>query len=221
MRIDLLRIAGVVAVAVTATMALPAAADPPRASPKLIRLSEHGPAFLAYDGTPDLGAAGRDWPVSLIFSGHATVGKVKAALRRLGYTRSGHTRYLAYRTASGRVQLDADRGLKTACDAAGTDVHVRLYAPPSTDHFTDPEYGSVVVGTAHLDRADGCATPPAMFGFSEQAEQRIGQVLSQRLGWRVEPNRLALGNAEPYRRDIADSAHVWWSDGRATLIHVP
>jgi hypothetical protein len=37
----------------------------------------------------------------------------------------------------------------------------------------------------------------------------------------VRPDRLALGNPEPYRRDIGDSAHVWWSDGRATLIAVP
>jgi hypothetical protein len=37
----------------------------------------------------------------------------------------------------------------------------------------------------------------------------------------VKRDELDLGNAEPYRRDVADSAHVWWSDGRATLITVP
>jgi hypothetical protein len=41
------------------------------------------------------------------------------------------------------------------------------------------------------------------------------------LGWRVQRSRLALGNAEGYRRDSTDSGRVWWSDGRATLITVP
>ena len=60
----------------------------------------------------------------------------------------------------------------------------------------------------------------AVFGFSELAEHRIG-TLARGLGWRVQADRLALGNAEPYRRDITDPAHVWLADGRATLITVP
>jgi hypothetical protein len=201
-----------------ATAAATAAA---RRAPALVRLSEGGPAFLAYDGAPGVHTGDRDWPVSLIFAGHATVGKVKRALRAAGFTRSGHARYLAYRSGSGSPRFDGDRGLKTPCAADGTDVHLRLYAPSATDSFSDPEYGSVVVGTAHLDRADGCATPPVLFGFSEDAERQIAGIVARRLGWRVQRNRLALGNAEPYRRDTADSGHVWWSDGRATLITVP
>jgi hypothetical protein len=186
-----------------------------------VRLSETGPAFLAYDGGPDLSPGDRDWPVSLVFAGHASVGKVKDALRAVGLTHRGHTRYLAYRASVGSARFDGDRGLKTPCDAAGTDVHLRLYAPSATDRFSDPEFGSVVIGTAHLDRADGCATGPALYGFSEQAERRVGEIVAKRLGWHVQRDRLALGNAEPYRRDTTDSGHVWWSDGRATLITVP
>jgi hypothetical protein len=200
---------------------LPATADTPRRQPALVRLSEGGPAFLSYDGTADFSLRGRDWPVSIVFAGHATVGKVKAALRTIGFTRRGGTRYLAYRVGMGGVRFDGDRGLKTRCGADGTDVHVRLYAPTAQDRFIDPEYGSVVVATAHLDRADGCSTPPKLFGFSEVAERRTADLAAGRLGWRVQRNRLALGNAEPYRRDVADSAHVWWSDGRATLMQVP
>jgi hypothetical protein len=37
----------------------------------------------------------------------------------------------------------------------------------------------------------------------------------------VQRAELDVGNAEPYRRDVADSAHVCWNDGRATLITVP
>ena len=202
-------------------LAPPAATDASRRAPALVRLSEAGPAFLAYDGAPDFMAGGRDWPVSLIFTGHASVGAIKHVLRSIGFTRTGHTRYLAYRPSSGSPRFDGDRGLKTPCDGDGTDVHLRLYAPPATDRFSDPEYGSVVVGTAHLDRADGCSTAPTLFGFSEDAERQIADIVATRLGWRVQRSRLALGNAEGYRRDSTDSGRVWWSDGRATLITVP
>jgi hypothetical protein len=195
--------------------------DASRRAPALVRLSEAGPEFLAYDGAPGFTAGGQDWPVSLIFAGHASVGKVKQALRSIGFTRLGHARYLAYQASSGSSRFDGDRGLKTPCDGDGTDVHLRLYAPSATDRFSDPEYGSVVVATAHLDRADGCSTPPTLFGFSEEAERRIADIVASRLGWRVQRNHLALGNAETYRRDATDSGHVWWSDGRATLITVP
>jgi hypothetical protein len=188
--------------------------------PRMVRTSETGPAFLGYDGNPGLGSGQRDWPVSLVFAGRATVGKVKDALRRVGLTRRGLTQYLAYRRPGGGVRFDGDRGLKTACDQAGTDVHVRLYAPAEVDRFTDPELGSFVVATTHLDQHDNCGTGPPRFGFSAAAEERIAQ-LARRLGWRVQRDALALGNAEPYRRDVRDPAHIWFDDGRASLIWVP
>jgi hypothetical protein len=194
--------------------------DTPRHPPRLVRLSESGPAFLAYDGERSVETTGRDWPVSLIFVGHASIAKVKRALRAAGLTHRGLTKYLAYRIGSGKVHFDSDHGLKTHCDANGTDVHVRLYAPTPTNRFIDPEFGSVVVGTTHLDHADGCAPRPTFFSSSEIAERRVARLLARR-GWRVQVDRLALGNAEPYRRDVSDPAHIWWSDGRATLITVP
>jgi hypothetical protein len=215
------RLLGMLLSAVVAGAAtLPAIADAPAQQPAFMRLSEKGPAFLTYDGGASFDRGARDWGVSLVFVGDASVKKVKHALRGLGLTRRGHTRYLAYRVGQGSPRFDGDRGLKTTCDRNGTDVHVRLYAPTATDRFLDPEYGSVVVGTAHLDRADGCRVPPKLYGFSELAEQRIATAVVG-LGWRVEPDRLDLGNAEPYRRDTADPAHVWLGDGRATLITVP
>jgi hypothetical protein len=159
--------------------------------------------------------------VSLVFAGHATVGKVKRALRQVGFTHRGERRWLAYGAPGAAVRFDSDSGVKTAHDANGTDVHVRLYAPPRTDHFTDPRFGDVVVATVHLDRGEYPATPPRLFGFSEVAERRVADTLAVRLGWRVQHDRLALGNAEPYRRDLAAPDHVWWSNGRATLINVP
>jgi hypothetical protein len=196
-------------------------ADSSRADPQLVRLSDRGPAFLTYDGTAALETGARDWPVSLVFAGRASIGKVKRALRRLGFTHRGLTSYLPYRQGGTSLRFDGDHGLKTACDRQGTDTHLRIYAPSATDRFTDPDFGQVVVATAHLDRGDNCGSPPKLFGFSERAEDRIATLLAARLHWRVRADYLALGNAEPYRRDIGDSAHVWWSDGRATLIVVP
>jgi hypothetical protein len=189
-------------------------------APRLVRLSEGGPTFLNYDGDTTLEAKGRDWPVSLIFAGNASIAKVKSGLRSVGLTRSGLTNYLAYRDDTGGLRFDADRGLKTRCDASGTDVHVRVYAPAATNRFVDPEFGSVVVGTTHLDHSDGCTAPPTFFTSSELAERRVAKLLARR-GWRAEVDRLWLDNAEPYRRDVSDPAHVWWSDGRATVITVP
>jgi hypothetical protein len=207
-------------------------ADPPTASPvsavaatpgvpRLIRLSPGGPTFAPYDGTQALGPAGRDWPVSLVFTGHATISKVKRALRTVGFTHLGEQRWLAYRAPGGSVRYDTDRGLKTAHDANGTDVHVRLYAPLGLDHFVDPRYGHVVVATVHLDRGEAPAPPPRLFGFSEEAERRVADTLAGRLGWKVQRDHFALGNSEPFRHDLAAPDHVWWSDGRATAIGVP
>jgi hypothetical protein len=199
-------------------VAAPAAAP---TAPAFVRLSPHGPRFAPYDGTPSLGRPGRDWPVSLVFTGAARVGKVKQALRAIGFTHLGERRWLAYRGSGSTVRFDGDRGLKTATDANSTDVHLRLYAPPGTDHFTDPRFGDVVVATAHLDRGEGSATASRLFGFSEEAERRVADAVARRLGWLVQRDRVLLGNAEPYRRDLAAPDHVWWSDGRATLISVP
>lgn len=199
---------------------LPARADAPAQEATFVRLSETGPAFLNYDGDADFDRRTRDWHVSLVFAGNASVGKVKQGLRRLGFTRRGKTKFLAYRVGQHSARFDGDRGLKTVCDRSGTDVHVRLYAPSATDRFVDPEYGSVVIGTTHFDRADGCGTPPQIFGFSELAEQQVGARV-RTLGWRVQPDRLDLRNPEPYGRDVTDPAHVWLGDGLATVVTVP
>jgi hypothetical protein len=211
----LLAVAGVVA-----ALTLPASGDVPSETAAFVQLSDGGPSFLAYDGTASFDAEGHDWPVSLVFSGNASVGRVKAALRRAGLTRRGSTQYLAYRVSGTTARFDGDSGLKGPCDANGTDLHVRLYAPAAADRFVDPVFGSVVIGTTHLDRADGCSKPPTMFGFSEEAERQVAAIFQKR-GWRVQRNHLLLDNAEPYRRDVTDPAHVWWGDGRATVITVP
>ncbi len=192
----------------------------PARAPTLLRVSEAGPAFLGYDGDTGLDPRHRDWPVSLVFAGRATVGKVKRALRTSGFTRRGEPRYLPYRTGASALRFDGDRGVKTRCDANANDVHLRLYAPATTDRFADPELGDMVVATAHLDHADGCGAGPRLFGFSEEAERRVAAA-ARRLGWAVTPDALALGTPEPFRRDVRATSHIWLANGRATLVRVP
>jgi hypothetical protein len=216
-------LAGITLIAVAAVAALavaPGAGDVARQPPVLIRVSDGGPEFLNYDGRPTLRADQRDWPISLVFTGNATIASVKSALRAAGLKRRGSIEYLAYQLDGATLRLDSDRGLKTRCDANKSDIHVRVYAPTVTGRFVDPEFGSVVVATTHVDHADGCGSPPKSFGFSEDAEQRVATLLASQ-GWRVHRNELAIDNAEPYRRDVEDPAHVWWSDGRATRVEVP
>jgi hypothetical protein len=186
----------------------------------LVKASDAGPSFLSYDGDLSLDPRRRDWPVSIVFAGRANIDRVKDALRKVGLTRRGSTHELAYRLPGAGLRFDSDRGLKTACDPAATDVHLRLYAPAAVDRFQDPEFGSVVAATTHLDHADGCGIGTPRFGFSEEAEKRIA-ARAARLGWRVQRDALVLGNAEPYRRDVGDPAHIWLGNGRATVIWVP
>jgi hypothetical protein len=188
--------------------------------PLLVKASDAGPSFLSYDGNLSLDPRRRDWPVSILFAGGATVDKVKDALRKVGFTHRGNTHELAYRLPDAGLRFDSDRGVKTACDPAATDVHLRIYAPAGVDHFQDPELGSVVAATTHLDHADGCGIGTPRFGFSEEAEERIARRAAS-LGWRVQRDALVLGNAEPYRRDVGDPAHIWFGNGRATVIWVP
>jgi hypothetical protein len=97
---------------------------------------------LVDDGPFALRLGGALWnsrTLSLLLAGHASVGTVKRALRRLGLTRRDNLVDLGYCVRSQGPRFDGDRGLKTPCDSAGTDVHVRLYAPSATDGFTDPQ----------------------------------------------------------------------------------
>jgi hypothetical protein len=200
----------------------PSAAFSAARRPRLLRLSDAGFAFFTQDGDASLRPSGRDWPVSVVFAGAASIAKVKTALRGLGLTRRGHARSLGYRLpGSGLLRFDSDRGLKERCDANATDLHVRVYAPTATDRFIDREFGHVVLATVHLDHTDGCGIGPSLFGFSERAERQLAALISTRLHWKVSLDALPLANAEPLRRDSADPTHVWLADGSATVITVP
>jgi hypothetical protein len=193
----------------------------PSHRPRMLALSDHGPSFLTQDGDPTLRGAGRDWPVSMIFTGAATITKIKAGLRQLGLVRRGHPRFLRYRTTSDLVRFDGDRGLKNACDRDATDLHIRLYAPTATDTFLDPGLGRFVVATVHIDHRDGCGVGPQEYGFSENAERTLAALIGVGLKWRATIDQYPLGNAEPLRRDHADPTHIWQSDGLATGVVVP
>jgi|SRR5215207_35122 len=191
------------------------------------------PAFVTPPGTagfsvanydfndPSVGTNNADWPVNLIFTGRATVAKVKAALGRT-FPWPGSIEWGVPRTTAGITLPDPDAGRKSRlCSLLAPSVHYRLYAPLGTS-FPSTVLGSYVVGTAHLDLGE-CGRAP-VFGWSEDAEARVAHV-AQALGWRIGPS-IPMLNPEPDRWEGPPTErfpgnHFWQSDGLATQVVVP
>jgi hypothetical protein len=198
--------------------------------PRAISLDGGATSFLNYDFTsPQVGAQNQDWPVSVIFQGNASVLGLRLALGA-DLPWPGGAEYASV-IQGDHAAWSADPGLKTSpCPGPGAfAVHLRLYAPGllgtlgSLGSFRSPVLGSYVIGTTHLDVGE-CGPAP-VFGWSEVAEAAVADI-ARRRGWRVEEDAIDLGNAEAPRWDGAPSGgypgrHLWWSDGRATVVHVP
>lgn len=179
--------------------------------------------FLTYDfENASVGADNQDWPVTLVFRGHATVAKVKRALGP-AFRWPGSLQY-GLVAQGGRFAWDVDAGRKTAiCSLLRPSVHYRLYAMPFTGRLRSPVLGDYVVGTTHQDRGE-CGPHPVA-GWSEDAEAVVAGA-ARRLGWNVQEDALDLGNAEAPRWEGAPTGpwpggHFWDNDGRATVIDVP
>jgi hypothetical protein len=182
-----------------------------------------GDLFANYDfNGPQIGADDADWPVGLVFTGNASVLKVKLALRA-AFPWPGSVEYGIVQEDAPAPLADADRGQKSRlCSLIAPSVHYRLYAPPDGS-FESPALGRYVIGTAHLDVGE-CGPSP-VFGWSEVAEARVAEAAA-RLGWSVQPDAFDLGNAEPARWEGPPTGgfpgnHLWLADGRATRIVVP
>lgn len=201
----------------TVTVAAPAHAARAAAPPVAMSLDGGATRFFNYDFTSaTIGTDNHSWPVNLLFTGNASELKVKVALAH-AFPWVGSIEY--GRVSQGPLTAwDVDFGRKSRlCSVTETSVHYRLYSPPFLGRFVSPNpvFGRYVVGTAHLDKAE-CGPAP-QYGWSEEAEDAVASAASRR-GWAVEKNSVDLGNVEALR---IEGNHIWQSNGKATVIHVP
>lgn len=157
-----------------------------------------------------------DWPITIIFYGNANINKVKNIFD--GYP--GSWKYAAYDIGSG-TQWDRDGGTKIWVLFGGMDgydldtLHLRLYAPPSTDYFDgDSGWGHYVIASTHFD-----FDPPwdTKCGYSEDAEHMALQYCAD-IGYTVYYDWIDIGNYESLRNE---NNHWWQSDGYVSLVYVP
>ncbi len=157
-----------------------------------------------------------DWPISIIFYGHATVEKVKKIYGKSGLS----TKKYIYYEDGDRLAWDSDRGAKTRVWFNGPDgldqdvLHLRIFAPPEGHFEGEGAWGHYVIATVHLD-----FNPPLddICGYSEDAEVLALQI-AERKGYKVFFHCVNLFSGEQFR---VKSHHYRQSDGYAGLVYVP
>ena len=188
------------------------------------RLTQGGSRFLNYDGARNFRRRDRDWPIDFIFWHAASVDKVKAYFDEVGMDLIGGTMYEGYKyTPGSRRRFDNDRGKKSPCGSnTHQNEHVRIYGTRGSDRFFDRRYGFFVVGSSHIDHADGCGDPDTQwFGESELAEERVVDRLRDETPLIIGEDFITLNNQESRRIDALDARHFWFNDGKATTVRIP
>lgn len=171
-----------------------------------------------YDTEVRYGKEGRkDWPVTLIFYGNATVAKVRNSLwsLNLGGTCDCHSTYMRVDDGYGAL-WDSEQGNKYHQESGTcffgrwhTSYHIRFFADQG-DKFTAPSYwGNYVIATAHRDIREGC--DGGSFGYPEQAENFYAYRYAT-AGFTVYQDYWNMNNPESGTR---------YNSGSATLIQLP
>ena len=222
-------------IALFAVSAVSAGSTAPQHDPRMGALPGDTNHFSVYDYRQSaLGAV--DWPVTFVFTGKATVERVKEGLCKTTrhpwrYCDAGGTMYLFART----VATDptggflGDAGIKRFAETCSTTeftAHMRIYAPAAgndTHDFSSAKYGQVVVATTHLDFQDHAGCSGRIHGYSDIAEQWFIEAMKTIPGWEIHPGSLDLGNGnEPFvvMRELAgvEVPHVYSSDRFATEV---
>jgi hypothetical protein len=182
--------------------------------------------FFTYDfESASTASTNCDWPVTLVFWGHATVAKVKAALSPslpiYGNPEYGRVRDQPLRRR-GFVWV-TDRGVKTLSLTKA--LHMRLYAD-ADGSLSNTTWGEYVIATTHYDISELSSNPT--FGMSEDAAAAIEAVCAGVWGaGAVAADVVPLGNVEAYRVEQRPKSgggvesHAWQCDGLASLVYVP
>jgi hypothetical protein len=175
--------------------------------------------FYNYDFTSKtVSATGVDWPVTIIFTGNASVSKVKSAYRSRGWGNPFANSMYGYADDGSGFVFSTDGGVKTF---ATKSPHMRLYAPGGRLH--NSTWGYYVIATTHYDNAELSSPPTQWYGMSEDAAAAAVQTAIKAWGTKsVTLNTVPLGNTQ-YGEVVGASGerHIWQCDGMATLIRVP
>lgn len=166
-----------------------------------------------------------DWPVTIVFWGHATVAKVKTALSP-SLPIYGNEEYGCVRDLPGRKRgfvWTTDRGVKTL--SLSNALHMRLYAD-ADGCLSNATWGDYVIATTHYDLNELSSNPT--FGMSEDAAAAIETLCARLWGaGAVVADVVPLGNVEADRVEQRPNSkgglesHYWQCDGLASLVYVP
>jgi len=182
---------------------------------------------------PDPASAGHnDWPVTIVFTGNATVSKVRSIVKSW-LPSTGSSMYARISDSAGVWEWRGDSGRKENTWywvgfrlVARTKVrHIRLYAR-GADRSTNASWGNYVLCTTHFDNNELGQTSgaPKWYGMSEDAAGVVDDWFAAR-GYAVARDSYDLGNLEgdsaTGRLDINSASHIWQCDGRASLIAIP
>jgi len=224
-----LRLALIGALACVAIFALPPRPAAAWTAAGLSVFAQQEDRFTTYDfeTAGSASAAACDWPVTMVFWGHASVAKVKQALASSlpSYGNEMYARVSETRCPKRSTwRWVADRGVKSLSFSRA--LHLRLYAD-GDGRLTNGAWGDYVIGTTHLDLDEVFSANP-VYGYSEQAAGEIEALCASVFGTgNVVPDSLPLGNVEVDRTEQRANAkggvdsHYWQCDGLATMVYVP
>ena len=182
---------------------------------------------------PDPASAGHnDWPVTIVFTGKATVSKVRGIVSSW-LSSTGSNMYARLSDTAGTWEWRGDSGRKQGTWywvgfrlVARTKVlHIRLYAH-NGDRSHNATWGDYVLCTTHFDNNELGQTSgaPKWYGMSEDAAGIVDDWFAAK-GYTVLRDTRDLGNLEgdgvTPRLDARDPTHIWQCDGRASLISIP
>ncbi|WP_214324601.1 hypothetical protein [Nonomuraea sediminis] len=150
---------------------------------------------------------GVDWPVDLIFTGRATINRVKNVVSGTLSLQGG----VMYAWVNG--VWDSDKGLKQhrGSTCQGDSYHFRVYAPPSTDQMYSNYYGYFVIATSHNDYNENCY---GGYSYHNETDERWIAGLFSSHGYAVHPDSIYLNNYE-------NAGSLGYNDGWATEVVLP
>jgi len=174
-----------------------------------------------------------DWPVTVIFTGNATVPKVKALVGSF-LPSVGMPIYARLKDSPYRWQWDVDLGRKqTALMIKDGQLvprelclHIRLYARNGYSS-RNAIWGRYVLCTTHFDFNEFGQVPGTTVKWSGMSEDAEGVLSGQFPAKYVAPDVFDCGNLIYDPAPLPDGSlpegdgHVFQSDGKATLIYIP